>query len=645
MLRLLFFSIFISLTSKAESKLLCEISANVPIRTLIEQPGLGATETAAALHLCISNDTTPTAGKHIKHPLELAFDPMAISACQPIILHCPLADTSLCDSSKNNPLLWKHTAWYDAVHKTNDLFEAPFDLPFVVLDTCDAAKLFVSCKLMLDLDANGKVETVVDMDSLQQPNTLAFGNLLAGVPEFRPFDQRPVADSLKYRFALERHLKGDTISVWLRWNTLKNPDQFVPLQLPGGPFGYIIEWRCESKSGDVERCRYYFNIKDCAPPSLACKTNLSFDVSPNGRANVCVSDLLVQVADNVSSGNDIQLSVTKESSTQIFPNDALGRPVDCLLFLCKQVGDWKLALWAKDAEGNTISCQPLIKITDQSNGCEVTEKFMLCVENACDQQPVKDVDLITSVAGSIPLFKTIPTDSSGCTRLFKKGVTYSIDSTKETILAGPEFAPLCISSADVNTLQTHLSGIQPFSEPWQYIAADVNFDKKLDINDLTLLQQIAKGQKEPIKPWVFYPSTYQFPTPSNPFDPPFPQGYKINMNFGPAKFDYKAVQVGNLDCACLTTGTNDLSANGFIGSPYPNPGTGGFNIPLQLPVQEHVVLQVIDANGRILYQESNARPAGESQLDVPAQTLPTGVHHWRVMVAASQKSGKVVVVN
>jgi hypothetical protein len=581
--------------------------------------------------------------------LDPLFDQPSSSAnndCRPILLNCPGADVSLCDNSPNDPLLWNQSGWFDPVQKTQDLPEAIVNLPFIVLDTCDAASLSVSCKLMMDLDADGKVETLINMDSLQNPNTLAFGNMLAGVPSFRSFDQRSVPDSLQYRFALERRLNGDTLSVWLRWNTLKNPDEFVPVQLPGGPFGYIIEWRGRSITGHMKTCRYYFNIKDCAPPLLACKTDLSFDVSPNGRINVCVSDLLLQVTDNISSGNHIQLSVTKESGSQIFPVDLLGRPIDCLLFLCKQVGDWKVALWAKDAEGNMTSCQPLIRITDQSKGCEVTEKFMLCVQQACDQKPVKDVDLIKSGSGGVPLFKTIPTDSSGCTRLFKKGIPYSIDSTKETILGGPEFAPLCVSNTDINALQAHLSGIQSFSEPWQYIAADVNFDDKVDADDLTLLQQIAKGQKKPINPWVFYPATYQFPTPSNPFNPPFPQGYKINLNFGPSKFDYKAVQVGNLDCACLTVGTNDPALRGYIGTPYPNPVTHDFYIPLQLPVQEKVVLQLMDAHGRILYQISPVQPAGESLMEVPAQTLTaTGVYHWRIIAGTAQKSGKVVVVD
>ncbi len=84
-----------------------------------------------------------------------------------------------------------------------------------------------------------------------------------------------------------------------------------------------------------------------------------------------------------------------------------------------------------------------------------------------------------------------------------------------------------LTTLGILRLLRHLAGVVPFTNPYQIIAADVDCNEVVNLDDASTLQELLLGNASiPLcESWVFVPGTYEFPVPTNPF--PFPQDYDI----------------------------------------------------------------------------------------------------------------------
>ena len=86
-----------------------------------------------------------------------------------------------------------------------------------------------------------------------------------------------------------------------------------------------------------------------------------------------------------------------------------------------------------------------------------------------------------------------------------------------------------ISVADLIYLSRHLSGLQDFSTPFQYIAADVDNNTIITQNDVEEILDLLLGETIEFNnntSWRFVPQSYNFPNQNDPFTPPFPESLK-----------------------------------------------------------------------------------------------------------------------
>jgi hypothetical protein len=135
-------------------------------------------------------------------------------------------------------------------------------------------------------------------------------------------------------------------------------------------------------------------------------------------------------------------------------------------------------------------------------------------------------------------------------------------TTPSKITQGPAFNS-GISVADHILLKQHLGSIAPlttpFTSPYQFVAADVNFSGTINIIDLNLIQRVTADNKRlsqitPTAPkdWVFVPKTYTFPVfgTSIPFAnvPAYPQTIVHTPIFqDQLNDDFVAVRLGDLN--------------------------------------------------------------------------------------------------
>jgi len=119
-----------------------------------------------------------------------------------------------------------------------------------------------------------------------------------------------------------------------------------------------------------------------------------------------------------------------------------------------------------------------------------------------------------------------------------------------------------ITTIDLVHIQKHLLGIETFTQPYQYIAADANNSGSVSAIDILEVRKLILGLSDVFSnntSWRFIDRGHLFPDPNNPWSVPWPETYTIqpfatSMN----EVDFDAVKVGDLNRSA------SLRANGAM---------------------------------------------------------------------------------
>lgn len=123
-----------------------------------------------------------------------------------------------------------------------------------------------------------------------------------------------------------------------------------------------------------------------------------------------------------------------------------------------------------------------------------------------------------------------------------------------------------LSTFDLVLISQHFSGVNPLDNPYKIIAADVNNDGIVSLADSIVLRNLILGifLELPEGNWRFVPSSYVFPDPGNPFNPPYPQSVFISNLQMPEVHNFVAIKVGDINGSSLL----DPIECGNISLPY-----------------------------------------------------------------------------
>ena len=110
-----------------------------------------------------------------------------------------------------------------------------------------------------------------------------------------------------------------------------------------------------------------------------------------------------------------------------------------------------------------------------------------------------------------------------------------------------------VSTLDLVLIMRHILGIQPFSNPYKIIAADINGDYKVSSFDLLVLRKLILGvitEFPTNEPWLFLRSDFEFSDPTDPFlslsnsvDDPFVHEFST-INY--SGYDFTGVKTGDV---------------------------------------------------------------------------------------------------
>jgi hypothetical protein len=190
-----------------------------------------------------------------------------------------------------------------------------------------------------------------------------------------------------------------------------------------------------------------------------------------------------------------------------------------------------------------------------------------------------------------------------------------------------------ITAYDLLRIDRHISGEVPFTQPWQYIAADANRDNVVDSADVRLLRDLIMGVFPEFpnnNSWRFARKDHVFPTP-NPLSQPYPESISFDELKDTVSVTFYAIKIGDLTCGPLgSVGIEEHLLPDQTISISPNPTSAGAVIAL-------------DMTGKLVFETTEFRQAGAQQIDIPASILKNaGIYVCQVQMGGKISSQKLI---
>lgn len=111
-----------------------------------------------------------------------------------------------------------------------------------------------------------------------------------------------------------------------------------------------------------------------------------------------------------------------------------------------------------------------------------------------------------------------------------------------------------VDAIDMLRLQKHMLSIKKFDNAYDYIAADVDGDKKITVSDLVDMRKVILGVKETFavnQSWKMIDANTTFSDITNPWKQPLAEEYYISKLDEDMWIDFKAIKLGDLDGSAI----------------------------------------------------------------------------------------------
>ncbi len=398
-----------------------------------------------------------------------------------------------------------------------------------------------------------------------------------------------------------------------------------------------------------------YGPNDTQAPVVTCLNSLSVNIMPTGMINLWASDFLLSVFDSITPLGQIEIGVRKCGAGTGFPQNAIGVPIQSLLFDCDELGPQCVELWARDLVGNADYCETEVFLQDNLGnypGGPTAYNIEICVES---EENCGLEELGFDISGSHPTDSFYVHDLSGqgfgsCSGYFQVplGSTASAAPVKDdNPLNG-------VSTYDMVLISRHIQGTELLNSPYKIIAADADRNGVVNANDIIAIRNLILGidlQFLNNTSWRFVRKDYVFPDPSNPFLEPFPETLEIQNLQMQVSAEFVAIKVGDVNgtavCNLLRASEErrkiEKTLSPEIGDPRPNPTTQGATIQIDLENATDTQIEISDLAGRVLWSNRLMLEKGRHTLEIPATAMPVaGVYVWRIRAGDVAKAGKVV---
>jgi hypothetical protein len=317
--------------------------------------------------------------------------------------------------------------------------------------------------------------------------------------------------------------------------TMNNEVQNIQLpDIEGAMSNHNVDWSVSDDCELEDICTTSFTVVDNKSPTPFCVSLFSI-VYDDYELMVYAEDFNVGVFDNCTDNEDIRISFSKDSivPTRLITCDDTKTPYV----------EVKVYFW--DDSDNIEFCTVFLTVIPGMVDC-FGDGLIDGVVKSWQGDPLEGVEIILdAIAVEYP--KSTLTDAEG---RYSFGYHYgNLDYTLSASFDN-DYLP-GLSTYDLVFIVRHLLGVQPFTNPYKIIAADINGDKTLDAIDLFRLRKLILGviTDVPTNPsWNFLRADYEFFNPLNPL----PE--LLNSTAEPYRYKFNEIRVTGYDFIGVKTG-------------------------------------------------------------------------------------------
>ncbi|MDO8366994.1 MAG: T9SS type A sorting domain-containing protein [Saprospiraceae bacterium] len=282
-----------------------------------------------------------------------------------------------------------------------------------------------------------------------------------------------------------------------------NNDNVVDIQSSldtvAGPFAkgtHKITWKATDNCGNLLQCTYLFHVKDCQPPSLLCINGLTQALDfPDCQQSFIPSQFILQMSDNCTPNNQIQLGIRKAGEGTGFPTTT------SLTFNECEKGFNSIEVWVKDGNGLANVCNNYVLIQEGVGNCVCNNNadvyFNGCASTFGHKKLTnfKLKTLFETLPGaSLPLSTNYSqTIEDSCYTLHLDAIPFGNDY-QATIRAERTLGALVgVTTYDLVLISKHILALEPFTSLYQTVAADVNRSNSVTTFDIVETRKLILG--------------------------------------------------------------------------------------------------------------------------------------------------------
>jgi len=311
---------------------------------------------------------------------------------------------------------------------------------------------------------------------------------------------------------------------------------------------YTVRFTVFDNCGNENSLTRDYEFWDCSKPTVICIPQINAEIGTNGSVSINAIDFNKGSFDNCTPTDELIHRIWHKSVSPIPPTDeqSVANLPSTITLGCDNLDAQQIFHYVIDLEGNFERCEAFVNVGNASGICEdstATGQAVVAGNIQTDKgEMVEDVAIEIMGTGTMP---STATSTDGLfTLALNKGQAYEVVPTKET-------APLNgVTTFDLIVISKHILGLQKFTTPYQYIAADVNQSGTVTAFDMVQLRQLILNII-PAFPnnnsWRFVDAKYAFTTEA-PLTEDFKEKITIN-NHQADKMDanFVAIKIGDLN--------------------------------------------------------------------------------------------------
>lgn len=299
---------------------------------------------------------------------------------------------------------------------------------------------------------------------------------------------------------------------------------------------WTVTFTATDDCGNISTETVTVRVRDTKPPTPVCLT-LSMDIKASGQVELLPAMLDGGSNDNCTLQQNLKFQVQLVDSN----DNPIGDPGSSIIFTCDDLGVNYVRLWVCDgtpATSNCDYCVTTVFIQDNFGHCPANGTALIA--GTIQNEDGQDIDDVSVYLDGI----AVPSIFPGFNTAASTNQTHVLTAEKDMNLLNG------VSTFDIVLIRKHILNIEPFTSPYQWLAADINKSGSLSTIDLVNLREAILNLRQSFPngntSWRFVDADYNFTT-GYPLTEPYPEYVSMMLMSDELSADFTGVKVGDIN--------------------------------------------------------------------------------------------------